>query len=332
MKNMTMEDLIAAVQERIGAYLPPEWSPVDAVIFPSISRPRGTDCRIRPACFPAAGSVIYPVIHLDDIIAKNVDEEEALSAIAAVCTTHTQEAPGGFWRIFEDFSEAKDHIRRRVYSHDVRPELARNYVHEDISHTDLFVIYTIDVSGLLRGRTGIAKAEGETTETDRNGYTINISAPIMRKWGVTIDDLRTAAEANEAREGLVAMQIGEVIREVVGDALEPLQEETAQIPMLVLSNKEKSFGASAFLHKSIGEKVARAYGRTVYLLPSSVHEVMVVPTTIGTYPGTLSDMVKEINTECVADSDKLSDHCYVWETDSGYMYIPDINEEEEDEE
>ena len=53
--------------------------------------------------------------------------------------------------------------------------------------------------------------------------------------------------------------------------------ESGQLPMLTLTKGNKMNGASMILHKSIRKKIGDIVGGNFYVLPSSIHEVMIIP-------------------------------------------------------
>ena len=76
--------------------------------------------------------------------------------------------------------------------------------------------------------------------------------------------------------------------------------------MIVVTNKQKVNGASAILYAPIPFK-------RYYVLPSSKHEVIVVNGETNLEPHTLVNMVREVNSNCVKEIDKLSDNVYYYD-------------------
>ncbi|MBR6395409.1 MAG: hypothetical protein IKS09_00405, partial [Lachnospiraceae bacterium] len=58
-----------------------------------------------------------------------------------------------------------------------------------------------------------------------------------------------------------------------------------------------------------------------YLIPSSVHEILIVPENCNVLPCTVRDMIKEVNENCVDPEDFLSDTLYMYEKESGNIKI-----------
>ena len=88
-------------------------------------------------------------------------------------------------------------------------------------------------------------------------------------------------------------------------------------PMFVLSCEDKLNGASQILNKDIMKKVVERIGSDFYVLPSSVHELLLVRNDAGVDPAYLRQMVREVNAAEVQESEQLSDNIYTWSADAG---------------
>lgn len=114
------------------------------------------------------------------------------------------------------------------------------------------------------------------------------------------------ANTIEARK-TVFRTMGEMIEEIEGTHMEP--ERTPAL--YVLSNTEAYFGAAAVFYPGILEGLYQRFPEGYYVLPSSVHEVLIVPKNmqpdVPNPAGELSAMVKEINAAMVSPLEQLSD-------------------------
>ena len=55
-----------------------------------------------------------------------------------------------------------------------------------------------------------------------------------------------------------------------------------------------------------------------YMIPSSVHEWIIVPKEGGMFDGnTLAAMIRDVNSSTVALEDRLSDHAYIYNLEDG---------------
>ncbi len=80
--------------------------------------------------------------------------------------------------------------------------------------------------------------------------------------------------------------------------------------MYVLSNDTGVLGASVLFYPGVQEQIANVFDEGYTVLPSSVHEVLIVPDSAGVDAASLKDMVREANRLVVEDKDILSDNIY----------------------
>lgn len=85
--------------------------------------------------------------------------------------------------------------------------------------------------------------------------------------------------------------------------------------MYVLTNSTGSLGASALFYPDVKEKAAEILGSDYYILPSSVHETILVPDKADINAKDLCEMVKEANRTVVDEKDILSDNVYHYSRD-----------------
>lgn len=85
--------------------------------------------------------------------------------------------------------------------------------------------------------------------------------------------------------------------------------------MYVLTNSSGSLGAAALFYPDVKEKTAELLGRDYYILPSSIHEVIIVPDSPDINTRQLCDMVKQANRTVVDEKDILSDDVYHYSKD-----------------
>lgn len=86
--------------------------------------------------------------------------------------------------------------------------------------------------------------------------------------------------------------------------------EGIKLQMYVLTNKYKLWGAAAFLYPGVLKAAAKQFGKDLIILPSSVHEVIIIPQENMPKSRDLAEMVKEINQKDVLPEEVLSDSVY----------------------
>lgn len=85
-----------------------------------------------------------------------------------------------------------------------------------------------------------------------------------------------------------------------------------KIPMYVLSNEQKLYGAVCMLYPDILKKFTKKAGQDCYILPSSVHEVILVPASAVSNEKELREIVTDINRTQVAEDEVLADSVYYY--------------------
>ena len=131
----------------------------------------------------------------------------------------------------------------------------------------------------------------------------------VKEWGVSVNDLVLAARQNTPR--LFPAQIIDMEEMLAGMVSFILYPST--IPMYILTNKQELNGASALLYGDILKDFANKKGADMYILPSSIHEVIMVLADRINDPTKLLSIVHDANTTVVSIGDVLSDSVYYYD-------------------
>lgn len=111
--------------------------------------------------------------------------------------------------------------------------------------------------------------------------------------------------------------------EVMKDMLAMSDEEYEMLPMssdermFVLTNELKLNGAAAILDTDLMLEIFEKIGE-FYILPSSIHEVLIVPMSSNIHVNELKAMVKEANDTQVSPEDRLSYSIYSYNSVGGF--------------
>lgn len=125
----------------------------------------------------------------------------------------------------------------------------------------------------------------------------------MEYWKTSIDVIYANACMNEHA---IIKDIADVTGVKMPEALRGSQ--------LVVSNEERTFGAGTFIAEL--DRLKRLYGK-FYVLPSSIHEVIVVPESKNPFSkAQLDEQVREVNKTEVAKNEILSNHAYYFNGES----------------
>ncbi len=150
--------------------------------------------------------------------------------------------------------------------------------------------------------------------------TVLVRKEHLEIWGLTETQLFDEAKKNTPI--LLPYQfcpMRKLLREICPYAVDEGEEEEESL--YVLSNKLRSFGAASMLYEGILEKVGQKLGENYYILPSSIHEVIVVPESKSPVKQDLEEMVREINETQVEEEEVLSDRVYYFSRKENRLFL-----------
>ena len=98
-------------------------------------------------------------------------------------------------------------------------------------------------------------------------------------------------------------------------------DEEDFVPLYVLSNVKRCFGAAWMADEEVLRSIAGILQKDYYILPSSVHECLILPAQADTDRESLRDMVREINQSEVEPEEVLSDNVYYYSMKEGSLGI-----------
>lgn len=149
---------------------------------------------------------------------------------------------------------------------------------------------------------------------------IKVSHELAAQWEVDTDALFEQAERNAMKaEPAVLQKMEDVLSllETDGKEVENLLDaespQTAESGLYVLSNQSKVRGAAVLSYPGVMEKIDHLFPEGFYILPSSVHELLIVPKSPELDPKELGEMVRSINRSEVAKEEQLSDRVYAYD-------------------
>lgn len=127
----------------------------------------------------------------------------------------------------------------------------------------------------------------------------------LEQWGVTPEEVeRQARENTPIRLPAVFDSLEQMLLPMMGG----LRQEPSGLS--VLSNREGFHGAAAILYPGELKRAADQLQNDLVVLPSSIHEVLLLPDDPGQDYGMLTRLVQEINRNEVEQEEWLSDHPY----------------------
>ena len=293
MEKMRFDEFAKEVVEKIREYLPETFA--DArVELQTVTK--NNDLKLTGLTIRSVETALCPTIYLEQFY-------DAYQSGADICTLLTQIADlrlrNDVKNNFDieqitDFAKVKEHIFPRLVKKDWNEDLLKDRPYAMAA--DLAVTYHIQL--------------------DRYVSTA-VTSSLMGTWGVNTQELHQIALDNMLAQTpstfrpmsktLERMFMGET----AGGGEEDIQLLNPEDEALyVLSNKLGCFGAAALLDKSIMKAILDKFGEDFYILPSSVHEVLIVTAAPDLDVDLLADMVKSVNESEVSPEERLSDRVY----------------------
>lgn len=143
------------------------------------------------------------------------------------------------------------------------------------------------------------------------GY--DVTYDMLRHWGISKNQLVETVMQNLRQEKYTIRDLQEVLGEQFGLPVE--KERKGEF--YLLTNEDQIYGAAGMLRIDLLEHFAEEKGCDFYILPSSVHELLLIVDSGEITKEELEEMVRSVNRMCVAKEERLSDRVYYFKRGSG---------------
>lgn len=237
-------------------------------------------------------SNVFPTIYLDEYYerAKDGDDLDTITDEILQRYTHYKVDCMMDVSFFSDFEKVKDIVVYRLVNMEKNRTLLEDLPH--IPFLDLAVIFSL----CLR------------TDSCIHASTI-VHNDHMANWKVTPDELYNLAIINSPRLlGCNLNSLPDFLNSMVGEVV--FEDTEPEKLMYVLSNDPRNYGASCILETQNLKAFSQRFHSDVFILPSSVHEVMLLADDGLTDLDELSKLVREVNETQLEREEVLSDHAY----------------------
>jgi len=198
---------------------------------------------------------------------------------------------------FIKFDNIKDKIAFKVVNYEKNIDLLKNIPYKKF--LDLAVVYYIYLTD---------------EQFDNGSILINNSHLVL--WDKDFDEIDKIAMANTPKllKAEVKSMADTLLEFINSDTCIDINEKEMleECNMFVISNERKHFGASVVLYDDVFKDFADKLQSDMYILPSSVHELIVIPSYMVDETKYLDEMIKEVNETQVPAIDILSDHAYYY--------------------
>lgn len=265
----------------------------------------------------AEGQNIAPTIYLDsfhEAYEGGVSFERIVEKILEVYRTDTPSQSIDM-EFFRDFEKVKDRICYKLINREKNEELLSQIPHKEFLDLEICFYYAYQGEALGNG-------------------SILIFNTHLEMWDTSLEELFALAQENTP---IIFPWECKTIQEVLRDIVKVEEKETNEADknqdgeereesdkgglMKILGNSAHIYGAACILYPGVLEEIAQKEGRDFYILPSSVHEVILLKAGDGEDPLLLKEMIREVNDTQVAMEEILSYQLYYFEHADNHIRI-----------
>ena len=137
----------------------------------------------------------------------------------------------------------------------------------------------------------------------KEGYIVsNVTEVYLKDWQMSPEEVYEIAMENLKKKRVVFRSLQ------VMAGVDPKELEDDPDECFVFTNEDKRLGAAMIAIPELMDSVSEALDSDLYVIPSSVHEVIIMRAHAGADLEDLKRKYMEVNKEAVAIKDKLSDH------------------------
>lgn len=254
------------------------------------------------------GSNISPAIYLESYFEQyrqGTNFTEIRTQIVQYYQQHRYEQ-----NIDVSFFTCLDKVRPRIAYKLIHYEKNRELLKEipHFSYLDLAIVFYYLVPG----------------ESGQNA-SILIHNTHLLYWNISKDNLLLFAQQNtphllpDSCESLADMILSILPGIGQPDLSEELRDK--QLPMYVLTNERRYFGACCILYPDVLKKISEKLEDNLILLPSSIHEFILIPAGFADNPDDFREMVCEVNQTGVTPEEILSDSIYFYDCQTNQVSL-----------
>lgn len=199
--------------------------------------------------------------------------------------------------VFQDYEKAKDRIVMRLINAEKNQKLLQQVPH--ILIYDLAIVFLCNVSDYMDACA-----------------TILIYNQHMKLWNADAETLYEVAKTNSIHQFPPRLDnLHDVFQHITDESLDFLEE----LNIYILTNHLRIYGATCMVYPDLLGEIADLYEDDLIIMPSSVHEVLILPT--GNLPEDytldyLDMMIQTVNETELPDVEVLSNHIYHFHRDT----------------
>lgn len=229
---------------------------------------------------------------------QNGREYSAILNQVSVCCDHAfQQTPRIETSVLSDYEAMKSQLMVQMIPIAGNEESLLSFPHKTVE--DMAAVYRFELES-----------------HDEGTSTILITNQMLNSYGITAEQLHSdALEAAMQNHPSSLRNMNDVMRDMMGDVAGMMISDEAS-PIWVATVEGGQNGACVLQYPEFLDQAAETMGGDFFVLPSSVHEVLLVPDDGSMELSNLEQMVREVNETQVAPADRLSDNVFHYDREA----------------
>lgn len=243
--------------------------------------------------------------------------EDILEKILAAYDEYQWKEYGDF-SFFLQYENVKDRIVYKLISKEHNEEFLKKVPWFPVLDLALVFYYILPEYFQIKASITVDNSHLKIWEVDKNELYEAAYNNTPKLLPVYRESIRATLE-NLLEESEGSLEAG-LVDEMKDNILNLPEEETG---MYVLSNKIRIFGAASLLYPHVLQDFAKEVDADLFVLPSSIHEVLLMPNYGGFSVTELQRLVQDVNENQVEQEERLSDNVYYYHRKTGRLIPAD---------
>lgn len=271
-----------------------------------VTIPKNNNVKLDALSVKSKTSNIAPLIYLADYYNEYTEGrsiENIVDSIVSICKRESG-INSEIINQFTDYSIMKDYIQTKLINKERNAELLKTVPHREF--LDLAIVCMLNIP--------FSDEQGEGT--------VLINKQHMNIWKISEDEMFSVAKVNSLEKNpAVIKSMNDVIKDMyINNILEEQEEDelcamidSADSYLYVLTNTSKHNGAVAITYENVLKEFANTKNCNLYILPSSIHEAILVLEEDKTKATELREMVQSVNQTELQEIEIISDNVYYYD-------------------
>lgn len=293
---MKKKEFAERIAEAIKPYLPEDLSDSTFEVM-EVNKPNGVI--LTGIARKIIGSGMSPIVYVDELYDKGMSTEEACEVIARRFKSAWERAQKISDRI-EKAMETEEPVAVLV-NYENSKDLLEPLIYRRVGDYAIIPVFSVENDGVI-SEAKIRKEYAEVKGIDAEELIDRALKESSIKKPAVLWDLEESAHLS-ATENFLAT--GREHHKIMTLTCESMQD-----------------GAIALFYPDVMDKIAQVVGGSYYIVPSSVHEVLIVPYSEETYPRSLNHMLRSVNKMLVSPEETLGDRVVLYDAESKALVTP----------